>query len=197
MGKCREERWGNSLRLRLRFVTFVRGLFGFGIASICIRQISTRLVFILFILWLHLFYSLSLFLSHTPTPFPTPFAAGFFDCLRCQQLCSLGLSKLLCHVCQILCHACSQHSTVRACVCVCVCVRVLHATFVHMLPHTQTVVVTSAAAAPACGRHYYGWALAFLPLLHLFVNLKRPSKQKERQREGERDSSMLHVASCT
>lgn len=135
--------------------------------------------------------SFTLFLFSSPTPYTAPFAAGFYDCLRCQQLCSLGLSKLLCHVCQILCHACSQHSTVRACVCV--CVRVLHATFVHMMPHT--VVATSASAAAACGRHYYGWDLAVLPLLHLFVNLKRPSKHKERERErGRAACCILQVA---
>lgn len=49
----------------------------------------------------------------------------------------LGLSKLLCHVCQILCHACSATLKCQCC-----------------LPHATC---SNCAAAAHCGRHYYGW----------------------------------------
>lgn len=69
---------GNSLRLRLRFVTFWCGLFGFGFGSICIRQISTRLG-IYFV-----YFAVALF----PLVALCPFFLGGGRGLRWQQLCS-------------------------------------------------------------------------------------------------------------
>lgn len=87
----------NSLRLRLRFVTFWPGIIWLWLwlslwlwlclpvntASTCIRQISTRLVFILFILRCQLVLPLPL----PPLP-PLSLFSHFSLLVFCQQLCS-------------------------------------------------------------------------------------------------------------
>lgn len=143
----------NSLRLRLRFVTFWPGI-----------------IWLWLWLWLHPHaldkYLLDLYLyclfcaaNCLPTacsPFSltlpafTPFFSLPFSSPSASLLAFffvnsfvLGLSKLLCHVCQILCHACSATLKCQCC-----------------LPHATCNCSSSSndcAAAAHCGRHYYGW----------------------------------------